>query len=137
MKIQKILSLLSRRILTFAKNKQKMKTYQINFFNALVLILVGLWGFIDVDYSPTALIPVFFGVILLLCSNGVKNENKVIAHVAVLFTLLILVALVGMRLPKSLESGGAGLFRVIIMIITSSVSMISFIQSFIAARKNK
>ena len=114
-----------------------MKTYQINFFNALVLILVGLWGFIDVDYSPTALIPVFFGVILLLCSNGVKNENKVIAHVAVLFTLLILVALVGMRLPKSLESGGAGLFRVIIMIITSSVSMISFIQSFIAARKKK
>ena len=114
-----------------------MKTYQINFFNALILILVGLWGFIDVDYSPTALIPVFFGVILLLCSNGVKNENKVIAHVAVLFTLLILVALVGMRLPKSLESGGAGLFRVIIMIITSSVSMISFIQSFIAARKNK
>ena len=114
-----------------------MKTYQINFFNALVLILVGLWGFIDVDYSPTALIPVFFGVILLLCSNGVKKENKVIAHIAVLFTLLILVALVGMRLPKSLESGGAGLFRVIIMIITSSVSMISFIQSFIAARKNK
>ena len=114
-----------------------MKTYQINFFNGLVLILVGLWGFIDVDYSPTALIPVFFGVILLLCSNGVKNENKFIAHVAVLFTLLILVALVGMRLPKSLESGGAGLFRVIIMIITSSVSMISFIQSFIAARKNK
>lgn len=114
-----------------------MKTYQINFFNSLVLILVGLWGFIDVDYSPTALIPVFFGVILLLCSNGVKNENKVIAHIAVLFTLLILVALVGMRLPKSLESGGAGLFRVITMIITSSVSMISFIQSFIAARKNK
>ena len=114
-----------------------MKTYQINFFNGLVLILVGLWGFIDVDYSPTALIPVFFGVILLLCSNGVKNENKVIAHIAVLFTLLILVALVGMRLPKSLDLGGTGLFRVIIMIITSSVSMISFIQSFIAARKNK
>jgi len=136
-KIQKILSLLSRRILTFAKNKQKMKTYQINFFNGLVLILVGLWGFIDVDYSPTALIPVFFGVILLLCSNGVKNENKVIAHIAVLFTLLILLALVGMRLPKSLDSGGTGLFRVITMIITSSVSMISFIQSFIAARKNK
>lgn len=114
-----------------------MKTYQINFFNGLVLILVGLWGFVDVDYSPTALIPVFFGVILLLCSNGVKNENKVIAHIAVLFTLLILVALVGMRLPKSLDLGGAGLFRVITMIITSSVSMISFIQSFIAARKNK
>ncbi len=114
-----------------------MKTYQINFFNGLVLILVSLWGFIDVDYSPTSLIPAFFGVILLLCSNGVKNENKVIAHIAVLSTLLILVALVVMRLPKSIDSGGAGLYRVITMIITSSVSMVSFIQSFIAARKNK
>ena len=66
-----------------------MKSYQANLFNSLVLILVGLWGFVDVDYSPTALIPVFFGVILLLCNNGVKNENKVIAHIAVLFTLLI------------------------------------------------
>ena len=114
-----------------------MKSYQINFYNSLVLILVGLWGFIDVDYSPTALIPVFFGVILLLCTKGVKKENKVIAHIAVLFTLLILVALVGMRLPKSLESGGTGLYRVIAMIITCGLAMISFIQSFIAARKNK
>ena len=52
--------------------------------------------------SPTALIPVGFGVILLLCTIGLKKENKIIAHVAVLLTLVILVALVGMRLPKSL-----------------------------------
>tara|TARA_B100001778_G_C18246604_1_gene475819 strand:- start:190 stop:534 length:345 start_codon:yes stop_codon:yes gene_type:complete len=114
-----------------------MKSYQANLFNSLVLILVGLWGFVDVDYSPTALIPVFFGVILLFCNNGVKNENKVIAHIAVLFTLLIFVALVVMRLPKSLESGGVGLYRVVAMILTSAIAMLSFIKSFIAARKNK
>ena len=113
-----------------------MKNYQANLLNSLALISVGLWGYIDVDYSPTALIPVVFGVILFLCNNGIKNENKVIAHIAVAFTFLLLIALVGMRLPKSLETGGVGLYRVIAMILTSTIAMISFIRSFISNRKN-
>ena len=28
------------------------------------------------------LIPLFLGVILLLCTKGIKNNNKIIAHVA-------------------------------------------------------
>ena len=111
-----------------------MKTYQANLLNSIVLILRGLWGYFEV-VSPTALIPVFFGIVLLLCNGGVKKENKVIAHIVVLLTLLILVALVGMRLPKSLDSGGLGLLRVIGMILTSSLAMVIFIKSFIAARK--
>jgi hypothetical protein len=74
-------------------------------------------------------------VILFLCNNGVKNENKVIAHIAVLLTLLLLIALVGMRLPKSIDSGGIGLYRVLAMILTSTLAMITFIRSFINARK--
>tara|TARA_B100000427_G_scaffold324171_1_gene328878 strand:- start:895 stop:1233 length:339 start_codon:yes stop_codon:yes gene_type:complete len=111
-----------------------MKTYQANLLNSLALISIGLWGYIDVE-SPTALIPVVFGVILFLCNNGIKNENRVIAHIAVLFTLLLLIALVGMRLPKSLDTGGIGLYRVIAMILTSTIAMISFVLSFISNRK--
>ena len=111
-----------------------MKTYQANLLNSIVLIVLGLWGYFEV-VSPTALIPVFFGIVLLLCNGGVKKENKVIAHIVVLLTLLLLVALVGMRLPKSLDSGGLGLFRVVGMILTSSLAMVTFIKSFIAARK--
>ena len=113
-----------------------MKTYQANLLNSIVLIIIGLWGYFEV-VSPTALIPVFFGLVLLLCNGGVKKENKVIAHIVVLLTLLLLVALVGMRLPKSLDSGGLGLIRVIAMISTSSIAMVTFIKSFIANRKNK
>ena len=113
-----------------------MKTYQANFLNSIVLIIIGLWGYFEV-VSPTALIPVFFGLVLLLCNGGVKKENKVIAHIVVLLTLLLLVALVGMRLPKSLDSGGLGLIRVIAMISTSTIAMVIFIKSFIANRKNK
>ena len=74
-----------------------MNASKANLINSISLIGFGLWGYFEVT-SPTALIPVGFGLILLLCYNGVKNQNKIIAHVAVLLTLqVILLALVGMR----------------------------------------
>ncbi len=105
-----------------------------NKINSFALIALGLWGYVDVQ-SPTALIPVGFGVILLLCNNGLNKDNKIVAHIAVLLTLVILVALAGMRLPKSLDSGGLGLLRVIVMIVTSILSMVAFVLSFIKARR--
>ena len=113
-----------------------MDSFKANVINSLSLMFIGLWGYLEV-VSPTALIPVIFCVILLLCTNGLKKLNKLIAHIAVLLTLVILVALIFMRLPKSLDSGGIGLIRVIIMILTSIFSMIYFVKSFIANRINK
>ncbi len=113
-----------------------MNSFKANIINSLSLIFIGLWGYLEV-ISPTALIPVIFGVVLLLCTKGLKKQNKLIAHIAVLLTLFILLALIFMRLPKSLDSGGIGLIRVIIMILTSIFSMVYFVKSFIANRKNK
>ena len=111
-----------------------MNASKANLINSISLIGLGLWGYFEVT-SPTALIPVGFGLVLLLCYNGVKNQNKIIAHVAVLLTLVILLALVGMRLPKSIETGGAGLYRVLAMCATSVVAMVYFVKSFIEARR--
>ena len=111
-----------------------MKPEQANLLNSLTLISLGLWGYFDVN-SPTALIPVFFGVVLFLCNSSLRNDNKVIAHVAVLLTLLLLIALVGMRLPKSLDTGGIGLYRVVGMVLTSTLAMLAFVKNFIANRK--
>ena len=113
-----------------------MNATTANLINSISLMVIGLWGYFDV-LSPTALIPVFFGVLLLLCYNGVKNENKVISHIAVLLTFIILIALIVSRLSKSIDEGGVVLIRLIIMIMTSILSMIFFVKSFIAARKNK
>ena len=113
-----------------------MTSYKANLINSSTLIIIGLWGYFE-SSSVTALIPVVFGVILFLCSKGVKSQNKLIAHIAVLLTLIILLSLVGMRLPKSIESGGLGLLRVFSMIATSTLAMIFFVKSFIDARKNK
>ena len=113
-----------------------MNAYKANFINSFSLIIFGVWGYID-SSSITALIPVMIGGPLLVCSSGIEKGNKIISHLAVLATLVILIALIGMRLPKSLDQGGIGLYRVIAMIATSALAMIFFIKSFIQNRKSK
>ena len=103
-----------------------MNASNANLLNSICLIGMGLWGYFELS-APTAFIPVGFGVVLLACQNGVKKENKVVAHIAVLLTLLILVALCGMTLPKKIDAGGTGLLRVLSMVVTSALSMVLFI----------
>ena len=122
-----------------------MTAQKMNLINALTLILLGLWGYIDVSNYKlativsfehwTALITVLFWIILLLCNKGIQNSNKAIAHVAVVLTLLVLIALVGKRLPISIDQGGVGLFRVLAMSLSSFIAFIAFIRSFIENRK--
>ena len=120
----------------------KMKTHQANLVNSITLILMPLWAYLTFEgtvdkpeQSVTAFIPLFFGVVLLLCNGGVKKENKIIAHIAVLVTLI---ALLGLTMPlKAAVADGRTLsiIRVAAMLLTGSLAMISFIKSFIAARK--
>ena len=122
-----------------------MTAQKMNLINALTLIVLGLWGYIDVSNYKlstivsfehwTALITVLFGIILLLCNKGIQNSNKAIAHVAVVLTLVVLIALVGKRLPISIDQGGVGLFRVLAMSLSSFIAFIAFIRSFIENRK--
>jgi hypothetical protein len=122
-----------------------MTAQKMNLINALILVIVGSWGYFDVSNYVlttiisfehwTALIPVLFGTVLLLCNKGIQNNSKVIAHIAVVVTLLILIALVGKRLPISIEQGGAGLFRVSAMSLSSFIALIVFIRNFIDNRK--
>tara|TARA_B100001769_G_scaffold172643_1_gene136118 strand:- start:657 stop:1001 length:345 start_codon:yes stop_codon:yes gene_type:complete len=114
-----------------------MKPHKISFVNAITLISFGLWGYIDVDYSPTALIPVIFGIIVLILNPGLKRENKVVAHIVVLLTFLILGGLVK-PLMSTLESGNTmGITRVSLMMLSTLMALIVFIKSFIANRSKK
>ena len=108
-----------------------MKPHKISFVNAVTLISFGLWGYIDVDYSPTALIPVVFGVIILALNSGLKKENKTVAHIVVLLTFLILGGLF-----KPLMEGGSAvkITRVGLMMLSSLMALVVFIKSFIANR---
>ena len=113
-----------------------MNATKANLLNSAILIAVGGWGYFDGDgKSVTALIPVIFGVVLLLCNNGIKNQNKVIAHIAVLATFICLVGLF-MPLKGAVERGNdIAVGRVSAMIISSITALIFFIKSFIENRK--
>jgi len=115
-----------------------MKAHTMSLVSSLVLIIMSGWGYISSNYEAvTALIPLFFGVALLLCYSGIKKENKIIAHVAVLLTLIVLIALFKPLKGAIDKDNSMAIIRISVMIIGSAMSMTAFIRSFIAARKNK
>ncbi len=115
-----------------------MNAATMSLINAITLIAMGLWAYFgsDAEVAPkTALIPVAFGVLIGLCNPGLRKENKVIAHVAVGLTALILV---GLYMPLRAAIGRDDLMaisRVAAMILTTVLALIAFVQSFRAARR--
>jgi uncharacterized RDD family membrane protein YckC len=115
-----------------------MKAHNASLVNAILLIVLSLWGYLSSD-SPsfTALIPAIAGVLLLFCYPGVKKENKIIAHIAVVITLLIAIGLVRPLTGAFGRNDAGAIFRVSLMLISSVVAMVYFVKSFIRARKGR
>ena len=111
-----------------------MTPHLASLINAVVLIGCSAWAYLGASSFP-ALIPAAFGIALLACYPGVKAENKVIAHIAVLLTLVVLVALV-MPLRGAIARGDTlSLIRVAAMMATSAFAIVYFIKSFRDARR--
>ncbi len=107
-----------------------MKPYVANLINGVILIALGLWGAME-SSSPTAYIAPAFGLIFILCTPMMKKENKVVAHVVVLLTLLLAVAL----FMPLLKREGIAFIRSLTMLVSCVVALVVFIKSFIDARK--
>lgn len=113
-----------------------MKPFQINLINAIVLIALGLWAYLTADKaSPTALIPVGFGAIFLIATPLFRKGNKVVAHIIVLFTLLLIIALFMPLRSRINAEDTLGIARVAIMIGVSAIAMVIYIKSFADARR--
>ena len=107
-----------------------MNAHTASLVNAIILITVGGWGYFE-SGSPTSLIPVFIGVVLVL---GIKNHNKIIAHIAVLVTLLGFALI--MPLMRAMEDGRTdAVLRIIIMLSSTVYAMVFFVKSFVDARR--
>ena len=124
--------------LTTENKFKNMKPYLVNLINAICLIMLSSWGYFTSETpSMTALIPTFIGIILLFSTLGIKKENKVIAHIAVLFTFIILIGLIKPLLGALEREDIMAVGRVSIMLLGTTVALITFIRSFIEARKKK
>ena len=113
-----------------------MKAHTTSLISSILLIAMSAWGYLSSETpSITALIPLFFGVILLLCYPGIKSENKIIAHVAVVLTLLAIFGLIKPLTGAIERVDNMAIMRIALMIFTSILVMITFIRSFIIARR--
>jgi hypothetical protein len=117
-----------------------MKAAQANFLNAIVLLAAGLYGYFMIltpekTHAITALIPAAFGIIFLVFQKGVATENKIIAHVVVFLTLLLLI-ICTVRFMK-IEIWDTKKYLFLICILSNAVALVAFIGSFIVARKNR
>ncbi|MEM9880313.1 MAG: hypothetical protein AAF862_13665 [Pseudomonadota bacterium] len=113
-----------------------MKAHSASAVNAVILIVMSAWGYLSsATPSLTALIPAAFAVGLLACLPGVKSENKVVAHIAVLLTLIVLIALF-MPLRGAINRGDSlAIVRVGLMLVSTVIAFVFFINSFRDARK--
>ena len=97
--------------------------------NALVLIVLGVYGYFS-SGSPTALIAPSIGVILLLLSFPVKNDNKTAAHVAVILTLISVFTFFFIGIKR-------GNVIVLLMAVVTLVALIFYIKDFINRKKER
>lgn len=115
-----------------------MKPYLINLINAIILIAMGAWSYLGSDTpSKTALIPVFFGIVLFIVTPQFRKGNRVIAHIAVILTLFIFIALFKPLTGAINRSDSLAISRVVIMMVSSLLALIIFIKSFVDARIKK
>ena len=123
-----------------------MKPHIANLFNSMSLIILGFWEYYSYlpegtwqPASVTSFIPLSFGILLLITNAKIKQENKIVSHIAVLFTFIILLGL-SFRLNTIIgdpDTTNGSIYRMVVMVVTSAFAMTIFIKSFIDARKKK
>lgn len=116
----------------------------VNRIYSFILIACALVGFLlrylaEGDLQYTALIPGAFGIILLPMGKGIKNENPIIAHIAVLLVLVVAIMMakmsVGALTAEVLVLRKVVLFAV--MFLASVWALTQYVKGFIAKKKAK
>ena len=119
-----------------------MKLFKLNLWYGILLIILGLWGFLGYyieqgSYAVTSLIPLFFGLLFIFFTSGVKKDNAIIGHLSGLLVLILLIMSVVMLVKNS--AGGFELHRksliFIFIIIFSVIMIIAQVKYFIDRRK--
>ena len=102
--------------------------------NSIILILVGLFSYF-VKSSPTALIPVIFGLFIGACYFVYDKNNKLVAHVCLLLMLLIFGSLFMPLMARLNFDDLSGIVRIAFMQLVTAYSITCFIKNFIEARR--
>lgn len=113
-------------------------------YSGALLILLGLvgygYGLMTEKASMTALIPAFFGILLVvfgMIANSKENLRKHLMHASVLVALLGFLASAGRLVSKFSDiTLSMAYISQILMALICLIFVILSVNSFIAARKN-
>ena len=108
-----------------------MKNYKIMIFNGLILIILGIYGYMTADQkSLNAFIGPGIGTILLILSIPTRNDKSVFAQIAVVLTLLTVITffIVGFKRNNNI---------VIISGVISLVCLMFYIADFVNRKKER
>lgn len=97
--------------------------------NAIVLIILGVYGYF-VSGSATALIAPAIGVVLFLLSFPVKKDNKTAAHIGVALTLISTVMFFFIGLKRSN-------LIVLVMAVFTLLALVFYIMDFMKRKKER
>lgn len=117
-----------------------MPSLAINIGRLLILIgIIGYgWGFYIQRASPTALIPAFFGIALLVLghvAHARESLRKHLMHAAVVIALLGFIAPLGRLIPRFSELElSAAVISQVAMAVVCLIFVILAVRSFVAAR---
>ena len=111
-----------------------MNAHRATLLNGCMLIAMGLWSYLATQ-AYTAFIPLAFGVAFLLLAGGVKTENKLVAHLVVVLVIVLILALVRPLMGTIDRGNTLGTLRVGLMMLTSLIALVSYVKSFIDARR--
>ena len=110
-----------------------MKNQHILIINSLILIILGLYGYVSAapeHKSLTAFIGPGIGIILLFFYSPVKKQNHTGTHIMVMLTLLtaIVFSVVGIIRAN---------VYIIIMAVSSLIALIFYISDFIKRKRER
>jgi len=113
--------------------------------SGVLLILVGIIGYVfsivDGNYSPTALIPAAFGLLLVIFGFVAKSKENLRMHI---MHAAVLVGLLGFIIPTWRLVSQASSVKVSLAVLSQAamaliclVFVILCVKSFIDARRNR
>ncbi|TCO06829.1 hypothetical protein [Natronoflexus pectinivorans] len=114
-----------------------MKAHKISLVNAFVLIIFGIWAYVQSDNpSFTALIPVFLGGLLLAFNQQVYRESTKWLTFAVVLTFLAFTGLFMPLIGAISRSDSLSIFRVVTMLATSFIALVFLTRRLILVLRN-
>ncbi|MEO8512092.1 MAG: TMEM14 family protein [Ignavibacteria bacterium] len=106
-----------------------IKNHVVMIINAVILIVVGIWGYFT-SGSPTALIAPAIGLVLFALAFPTRKENHTAAHIAVGLTLVAAVVflIIGIRRGNAMVIG---------MGVVTFICLDLYILNFILRKKQR